>query len=189
MIRKAFFTAAIILLLGLNSAQSQTRSGATSGGAKLISGAVSFTTQGGDLYGGYSDERLNVISVTPSLFYFISPGFGVGGDLSYDLRSRGSYSYTTLSIGPKIGYFADSGSDLIPFFAGGVNYLTAGSDLGDNNGVRLKFGGGVIIRKGRLAFSIEASYLYDRLNLEGADGSTSGNTIIFGAGLAGFLFD
>ena len=187
--RTIFIITALILLAGLNPAQSQAGGKATSGGSKLISGALSFTSQGGDLYGGYSNERLNVVSITPSLFYFVSPGFGIGADLSYDLRSRGSSSYTTLGVGPKIGYFSDAGENLIPFFAGGVSFLTTGSDLGDTNGMRFKFGGGVIIRRGQLGISIEATYLIDRYNLEGADGSTTGDTIIFGVGLAGFLFD
>ena len=189
MARKIFIITALILLAGFNYADGQARSSATDRGAKLISGAISFTSQGGDLYGGYNNERLNVVSIMPSMFYFVSPGLGIGADLAYDLRYRGSSSYTTLGVGPKIGYFGESGSNLIPFVAGGVSFLTTGSDLGDANGYRIKFGGGIIIRKGRLGASFEVSYLLDSYNLEGSSGSTTGNTIIFGVGLAGFLFE
>jgi len=187
--RIIFIITALILLAGLNPAQSQAGGKATSGGSKLISGALSFTSQGGDLYGGYSNERLNVVSIMPSLFYFVSPGLAVGADLSYDLRYRGSSSYTTLGVGPKIGYFGETGSNLIPFVAGGVGFLTTGSDLGDTNGYRIKFGGGVIIHKGRLGASFEVSYLLDSYSYEGSSESITGNTIIFGVGLVGFIFD
>ena len=187
--RKILFIAAIILALGVNSSHGQARSGATGRGAKLISGAISFTSQGGDLYEGYNNERLNVVSIMPSLFYFVSPGLAVGADLSYDLRYRGSSSYTTLGVGPKIGYFGETGSNLIPFVAGGVGFLTTGSDLGDTNGYRIKFGGGVIIHKGRLGASFEVSYLLDSYSYEGSSESITGNTIIFGVGLVGFIFD
>lgn len=187
--RTIFIITALILLAGLNPAQSRAGSKATSGGSKLISGALSFTSQGGDLYESYSNERLNVISVTPSMFYFVSPGFGVGGDLSYERRERGGDSYTTMVIGPKVGYFADTGSDMIPFFTGGVGYYLVASNGESRGGVRFKFGGGMLVRKGHLAFSIEATFMHDRLNLEGDEGSTTGNTILVGVGLAGFLFD
>lgn len=187
--RTIFIITALILVAGLNPARSQAGSKATARGSKLISGAISFTSQGGDLYEGYNNERLNVVSVMPSLFYFVSPGLGIGADLAYDLRYRGSSSYTTLGVGPKIGYFGETGSNLIPFVAGGVGFLTTGSDLGDTNGYRIKFGGGVIIHKGRLGASFEVSYLLDSYSYEGSSESITGNTIIFGVGLVGFMFD
>ncbi len=112
----------------------------------LIGGMLSFSSQGGDLYssqtydpydGSVVDDRITTIGIIPSLFYFISPGIGFGGDLSYNRMSQGDNSSTTWADGPKIGYFIDSGSNTIPYVGGGVNYLSIGDQDNSENGFRL----------------------------------------------------
>ena len=185
---KMFLIAVLILLMGFNFAQGQTRSEATDKGAMIVSGAFSFASQGGDLYGGFDDDRLTTIAIIPNLFYFIAPGIGIGGDLSYNRTSQGDFSFTIWGAGPKIGYFIDSGGNTIPFVSGGVNYLSFGDDDDSEGGFRFKFGGGILIRKGHMAVSIEAGYILDRFKFEGASESTTGNTIIIAVGFAGFLY-
>jgi len=177
---KVFLIAMLILLMGFSFAQGQARSEATDEGAKIVSGVISFSSQGGDLYTGFDDDddRLTTIAVVPSLFYFIAPGVGMGGDLAYNRASRGDDSYTVWGAGPKIGYFIDTGGNTIPFVSGGVNYLSV-ADEHDS----------VLIRKGHLAVAIEAGYILDRFKFEGASKSTTGNTIVIGAGFAGFLYE
>ncbi len=184
-----FLIAVLTLLIGFNTAQGQTRSGATDKGAMLASGVFSFSSQGGDLYGGFANDRLTTLAIIPSLFYFFAPGIGIGGDLSYNRTSQGDNSLTIWGAGPKIGYFIDSGSNTIPFVSGGVNYLSVGDGDDSEGGFRFKFGGGILIRKGHMAVSMEAGYVLDRFKFEGASESTTGNTFAIAVGFAGFLYN
>ncbi|MFQ5708493.1 MAG: hypothetical protein ACE5HO_13630 [bacterium] len=185
---KIFAFAVLLLLMGPTFVHCQTGRGATDTGAMLVSGLFSFSSQGGDLYDGFRDDRVTTIAIVPSLFYFIAPGLGIGGDLSLNRASQGDFSTTTFGIGPKAGYFFDSGTNMIPFVGAGVNYLSL--DFGNDNqgGLRFKFAGGVFIRKGHLAVGIEVGYLYDRFKPEGFSESITGNTILIGAGFGGFLY-
>lgn len=187
--RKICVIAVVILLLGSSLVQSQGRSAATDRGAVLLSGISSFSSQGGDLHEGFDGDRLTTIAAVPSLFYFIVPGIGLGGDLSYSRTSQGDFSFTTWGAGPKLGFFMDSGGNTIPFVSGGVNYLSIGDDDNSENGFGFKAGGGILIRNGHLAVAIEAAYLYERFKPEGSSESITGNTIAIGVGLAGFFFN
>ena len=187
MSHKTFLIAGLILLVGFNLAHGQAGSEATDKGSRLISGGFSFSSQGGDLYGG-SDDRLTIVSIVPSLFYFVAPGIGLGADLAFTRMSSGDDSMTSWGVGPKIGFFKDSGGDAIPYISGGVNYLSIGDGDDSENGLRFKFGGGVLIRKGHLAMAIEVGYIFDRYKFDGDDESTTGNTIVVGIGFGGFLY-
>jgi hypothetical protein len=185
---KISLIAVLVLLMGAGFAQGQTRSEATDTGAALVGGGVSFSSQGGDLYGGSDDDRLTTLAIVPSLFYFVAPGIGIGGNISYDRMSQGDASFTTWGVGPQIGYFMDSGGNAIPFVAGGVNFLSIGNQDDSESGFRFKFGGGVLIRKDHMAVSIEAAYVIDRYKFEGAEEAITGNTIVIGIGFGGFLY-
>jgi hypothetical protein len=184
---KIIFIVTVVLLMAIPATAVQMRTAATSKGASLVSGMLSFSSQGGDLY-SWEDDRLTTIAIVPSYFYFVAPGMGIGGDISYNRMSQGDHSLTNLGIGPKIGYFIDSGSPSIPYIAGGINYLSIGDEDDSESGWRFKFGGGVLIRQGHLAVAIEADYFMDRFTFEEADKATTGNAIIVAVGLAGFLY-
>jgi len=148
---KTFLTIVLFAVMGFGFAYGQ-RSEATSPSAALLSGAVSFSSQGGDLYAGGEDEdRLTTLAIIPSLFYFVAPGLGIGGDLSYNRQSQGNQSLTIWGAGPKLGYFMDSGSNTIPFLAGGINFLSIGDEDDSESGFRFKIGGGVLLRKDHMA--------------------------------------
>lgn len=185
--RKFLFNFVLIMLFGSSMVLGQTRSEATDKGSSIISGMFSYSSQGGDLY-AWDDERFNTFQLIPSFFYFVAPGIGLGADISYERMSQGDDSFTTWGAGPKIGYFMDSGSNTIPFVAGGFNYLDM--DDGDN-GSRIKLGGGLLIRKGHLAVSIEANYNIDRIKFEfgGMSESESGNSFGISVGFAGLLYN
>ncbi|MFQ5708536.1 MAG: hypothetical protein ACE5HO_13845 [bacterium] len=176
-------------LLAVSLAFSQSRSSATAKGAALISGTASFSSQGGDLYGGgFNNDRFTTITIAPSFFHFVAPGLGLGGDVSLTYLSQGGSSLTNLGIGPKVGYFFDSGSNTIPFLAGGVNYLSFDLGGGSQGGLRAKLGAGILVRKDHLAISSEVAYLYDRFKPDGFSDSVTGNTIAIGVGFGGFVY-
>lgn len=188
MLAKISIWSFLLTLVACSFAYGQTRSEATDKGAMLISGTASFSSQGGDLYEGFDDERLTTISIVPSVFYFVSPGLGLGADLSYNRVSQGDFSATIWGVGPKVSFLFDSGTNAIPFIAGGVNYLSIGANDESEGGIRLKFGAGFLIRKGHMAVSIEADYVYDRFKPEGFSEFITGNTILIGVGFARFLY-
>lgn len=159
----------------------------TGEGALLVGGAFSYSSQGGDLYES-GNERLTTVAIVPSVFYFVSPGVGVGGDLSYNRTSQGRSALTAWGVGPKAGYFFESGSNLIPFASGGLNLLSIGDRDNSETGFRIKFGGGVLLRKDHLAISVEAAYMMDRFKPEGFEKSITGNTLALGVGFGGFLY-
>jgi hypothetical protein len=184
MLRRTVVLAACFTLASFSFAYAQ-GSEATDKGAFLISGAASFSSQGGDLFEDAGENRLTTIAIVPSVFYFVIPGLGIGADGTYNRQSQGDAALYTLGIGPKIGYFLDSGSNAIPYIAGGGGYATIGN--GESySGYYLKVGGGVMLRKDHLAIAFEAGYLYTSLDIEGD--SYSGNAFTIGVGFAGFLY-
>lgn len=190
MLSKNFLIVVIALLIGANLVHGQGRSAATKTGAQLISGTFSFSSQGGDLYMGSSDERITTISVIPGWLYYVAPGFGIGGDLTYQRISVGEFSLTQWGIGPKLGYFVESENNAIPFVAAAVNYLAISESEEDysDTGFSIKGGGGVMFRKDHLAVSFEAGYIFEQLKVGEMDETETGNTIFIALGLAGFLY-
>jgi hypothetical protein len=184
-VQSSLCTIACALLL-TGAAHAQTRSEATKQGAVLVGGAVSFTSQGGMLYEDLDGNTLTTVAVAPGVLYFATPGVGVGGDISFAKVSQGSETFTAIAAGPRAAYFWDRGNTTIPFVGGGVNYLTVNESGNSGNGMRIKGGGGFLIRKDHLALSFELGYLYDRFKAGGF--TVSGNSIVFGIGFGGFLY-
>lgn len=163
------------------------QSEATTKGAALVGGLFSFASQGGDLYGGFSNERLSNLVISPSALFFVADRFALGAALSLNTISQGGSSSTNLGIGPKIAYLFDSGSPTIPYLGGGVSYLSFGSDGDNEGGIGFDLGGGVIIRKGHLGFSFEGGYRLQSFKPEGFSENISGNIIYLAVGIIGFL--
>ena len=69
-------------------------------GSSMITGLASYTSTGST----YASDRSTILTISPSMDYFILNHFFVGGGLSYSNQSLESYKITGLSIGPEIGY-------------------------------------------------------------------------------------
>ncbi len=186
---KLILICAFLLFLGANKSQSQTTNSSLEKGTMLINGTISFTSQGGDLYVGSGNDRLNTLNITPSIIYFISPNIGIGGDLSLLRRSLGDYSSTIWTFGPRAGLFIETGSSTIPFLSIGVNLLSIGDEEESNTGSRIKFGGGLLFHQDHLAVTVEADLLVDRIKFEGSSESTSGNIFLISVGFGWLRFD
>jgi len=166
---------------------SQPKKEATKKGSVLISGSAAFSSQGGELY-EFDTERLYTLSLSPSLFYFVAPGFGVGIDFTFNRLAQSEESLVTTGIGPQAGFFFESSGGVIPFLGGGVSHLSIGTDDDRDWGVGFNLGAGAFIRKGHLAAGIEVNYVYERFKPEGFANAVTGNTIFIGLGLAGFVY-
>jgi len=76
----------------------------TDKGAKIINGALLYSSSGGDLY-EEDNDRINTLAVTPSLSVFVSPGIAVGAKAAYSRSASGDESYTQMGFGPHLALF------------------------------------------------------------------------------------
>lgn len=167
----------------IEPASAQSGSPATDTGSKFIAGALSFTNQGGDLYSFGSSDRLTTFFVGPRVFFFAAPRLGIGGNADLTFLSQSGSSFTTLSIGPQIGYFFDRGQTSIPFINGGVNWVNlSSSGSSDASGYSARVGGGTAHRMDHLAITFGVEFIYEKIE------NTAGNTLLVTLGLGGFLY-
>ncbi len=159
----------------------------TDAGAVYISGHLSGSNSGGDLY-EINGHRFEEFIVVPSVLYFVTSGLGIGGDISLHHQKQADFSSTTFGIGPKAGYFFDSGGTTIPFLSVGAHLLSMGDEYGSDTGFGFRFGGGLILRTGNLAFSLGISIGQQRINFEDVDETITGEQLLIDIGIGGFLF-
>ncbi|MCB2205997.1 porin family protein [bacterium] len=177
--------AIVLLFTVIHTMHAQERSAATMEGATILSGTASITSQGSE----NSDNRYTVLSLVPSLHYFVSDGVGLGGDVSLTHASQGDASATQIGIGPKISYFFDKGSNTIPYLGAGASFLSQAATRSETDtGWRIKLGGGLLLRKDHLGFVIEAGFLLDSIDRGEWTGTVSYNTIYIAFGFAGLFF-
>ncbi len=157
-------------------------------GASTISGSLSFSTSGGDLY-EYGGDRLTTISLLPTYNYFVAKNLFIGGVLDVSYLAQGGDNITSFGIGPQLGYaFGDSSSKVIPYINLGILYqsIKYGSSDNDNEastGTDLFFGIGVMVPdKKNLGITFEANYSMMKIE------SVSGNVISLGIGIVGLLY-
>lgn len=63
-----------------------------------------------------TDERQTVITVSPSVLYFVHPGIAVGASAVFGHHSGGGASSWTYSLGPQaVVYFGEENASVRPF--------------------------------------------------------------------------
>jgi len=156
-------------------------------GATMITGLASFTSTG---YSSGSDHT-SVLTITPSINYFILDHFFIGGGFSYSNQSLNSGNITGLAIGPEIGYaFGKQDSKAFPYINAGWNFQSTKFDqsfygLTDNNGSGVCFGLGMIIPlRSHVGFVLEGKY--NKLNYSELNESV--DVISLNFGIVGLLF-
>ncbi|MDZ7393717.1 MAG: hypothetical protein ONB25_12550 [candidate division KSB1 bacterium] len=73
----------------------------TDKGSMILFGNILLSSMGGKVYESDGD-RLTMITATPGLIGFISPGIGIGGELLFNRAAQGKESSTAFGIGPKV---------------------------------------------------------------------------------------
>lgn len=163
-------------------------------GSYLIGGSISFTSQGGDLYAGADDERVNTFLINPNFHYFIVPNLAIGAEVLINRASQGDVSQTTFGIGPSVSYFfGGPESSIYPFVTAGPIYSRIAIDFGEESrsasGFGGRFSGGIASMLTRnVALTGEVFYLFESLKLEDAEESLSGNTFGIQFGVTAFIF-
>jgi len=164
-------------------------------GATFISGIGSFTSSGGDLFEDGDNNKLIMLSLSPSFNHFITNNFFIGGGFELSNQKQGDFSTNSIGIGPQIGYaVGNSSSTVFPYFSAGLRYYTITADygsLGDTNvsGTDIILGFGVLVPiRTHLGLAIEGGYHILDLKEKDSDSSASGNILSIGIGIAGLLF-
>ena len=162
-------------------------------GSYLLGGAVSFSSQGGDLFTGNDSDRLTTVSVYPTFAYFISPGLALGGDVQFQKSSQGDFSSTTIGIGPSIAYyFGQPTTRTFPFIGASIGYTSLSFDSGDFgsdgiNGYQFGVTGGLSHMIARNV-ALTGSLFYQNQTFSESGESASGDTFGFQGGVTAFIF-
>ncbi len=161
-------------------------------GSMIIGGNITYMTQGGDLY-EYRGERSTTVTINPSIGRFVSEGVMVGGRLTVEHYSVGSYDYTNIGIGPMFGIYTDviSSKDdtkgsLYAYFKGSVLYMSYDSDvkginLSGNLGLNYMLSDAVALDCGVLVG-------WDRVQHDQAITYVTGVTAVLGLGISAFVY-
>ncbi len=189
---KSIFTTVILTLFMFDVAicentEDKDERSPTDRGAVYISGHISGSNSGGDLY-EVDGHHLEEFTVVPSVLYFVASGLGFGADISLHHQKQGDFSFTTVGVGPKAGYFFGSGGTAIPFLTTGAHLLSMRDDFGTETGFGFKFGGGLILRSGNLAFSLGVSIAHQSINFDDIDETITGEQLLIDIGIGGFLY-
>jgi hypothetical protein len=159
-------------------------------GSIIIGGAVSFASQGGDLYAN-GDDRQNTLSFMPNALFFVADNIAVGGQLNFTRAWQGDVSSTQFGIGPTAGYFLDVDSSIYPYGAVGLSYqnLSIDSNFADEsiNGFQYRIGAGILTQIKQAGITVELAFVGDSFSPEDGD-SISGNTIQLSVGVVGLIF-
>lgn len=75
--------------------------------SNLLSGGISFMSSGGDLY-EYGDDRLIQFQLNSTWANFVTNGLGIGVSLLSTSIAQGSFSTSSLALGPTMMYFISS---------------------------------------------------------------------------------
>jgi len=163
--------------------------------ATIISVSGSFMSQGGDLFEDIDGNKATNITFTPSLDYFITKNFFIGGSLEFSSQSQGDYSSNGIGIGPEIGYaFGGPQSKVFPYLGLGIRFYQMNADFGAGDdfqfsGSDIFFGGGVIVPiKANVGLIFSAGYHMLDLKDKDSDENYSGNIISIGVGISGLIF-
>ena len=98
---------AVIIVLAL-AAVASAANGPVDKGSFVLGGHVSFMAQSGELHESPEGDNYTSISVSPSLGYFVLPGFYLGMDAGIFHSWQGNIRRTTgYLIGPSLGFYYD----------------------------------------------------------------------------------
>ncbi|MBN2355180.1 hypothetical protein JXO59_03655 [candidate division KSB1 bacterium] len=177
-------------------------------GKMMLSGDLSFSSFGGDLYENEAGDKLTTISVNPTFGYFVMKGLQVGAIGMFQNLSWGKDKETFIGVGPYVAYFLGSGQEegkgkTYPYAAAGFVYYTGSSEteyyLGEDSqvyeqdisGTGLLFSLGFVhMLTNSIGFDTGVSYHINSLEYEpkGETGETfDGETLNISFGILAFF--
>ncbi len=166
-------------------------------GSMIVGGTLMYASLGDDLYES-DDESMTLITVTPSVGYFVSPGLLIGADFTFSSISAGDdgIDYSAFAIGPCVGYYfnmdptrVEAKGAMYPYIKGFFLYGSVSED--DEDATMTSFGGrgGIIMMlSNAVALDMGIQYNKDSFEPDGADESISGSRLQIGGGITAFLW-
>lgn len=182
-------TRSLILLLALPTVVAA-QDYATDRGSFILGGTASFQSQGGDLYENTQGDRVNTLSLNPYMLYFISPGFGIGGELAVARATQGEDDVTAIGFGPAVAYyFGSSDATVRPFLEAHGGYQSVSTDVFDASGWFFGGGGGAaFMLSPSVALTLGGVYEIQNVSVDNFDGTVDGDEFRVEAGIAAFVF-
>lgn len=177
-------------------------------GSLYLNGSVFFTSRSGDLWesDGESVTTLGVgnanigmdgliIDITPTIGYFVAPGFFVGGQMAVNRYSLGESDLTVIAVGPTLGYYFNAAStrpevrgSAYPYVRGFFTF----SNFSNGNGVTvLQYGGkgGILYMLSRaVGADLAVQFRGDRWDSDYTDNAETGTTLSVGLGFTAFIY-
>lgn len=179
----------------------------------IVSGAMSFSKQSGELYEDKEGKPTLLAVLSNSTNYFIVKGLFSGIGINYSYQKTGDYFIKSFGIGPNIGYmYGNKESILYPFVSIGMRFTNSSSNQpptsylwsgplqnfdpyyaseSDFSGKSYLGSTGMIIpiRK-NIGISLEITYSLNYLsdNKRDYENETKGNILSFSVGIAGLIF-
>jgi len=162
-------------------------------GHLVVGGAISFTSQGGDLY-ATRDERLWTLRMGPTIQYAVVSNLAVGAEGRVERTAQGDFSEATLRLGPAATYVIGRGPRTVyPFITLAPLWSQTRVRIGEETVSAAGIGGrgvvGLHVMLGRhVALTGGVFYLYERRTDDVAEDPLTGNTVGLEVGLTAFLF-
>ena len=174
----------ILLIIGFGISQVYSSDVLGIKSSSIITLTGSYSSKGGDLYEvGGSSQTMMELSATAN--YFVVDKIYAGLGIGYLSSSIGDIDYSSISIGPNVGYmFNDLSEKICPYLNVGMRIV----DADDISGTSILLGAGAILPVSNHAgLVIEGMYHMDDMEIEGAASSDTGARIVVNIGIAGFL--
>ena len=152
--------------------------------AVWLSGLASYSNHSGEIYEDSKGNSYSSITLSPSINYFVSNKFFIGGNLRLTHQYQGSIDASSVSIGPLIGLeLANQQSSVFPYLSVGLSYkeLTYSSSSVSGSDLNLGFG---IMMQAASHLGIAVEFGYHMVTLE----SHSGSEVEIGVGVAGLFY-
>jgi len=183
---KKLIVICMFFILGSGCASSQNF--ATENGAVILGGSAGFSSFGSE----GSSGRSTSFSLYPVCDFFITQNLFVGGSLTLSINSSSGSDYTSVGIGPEIGYaFGAAKSSMFPFVKAGFNYMSSSTTYNNSkttySGTTITIGGGMVFEIVKHV-GIVGLLSYNIMNTKYESSSSSGNSIELSFGIYGLLY-
>ena len=160
--KTSFFVVAAILV-SMFTAQNSHADGFAKQGSFWLGGGFNYTSLGNE----YSDDRTNILQISPIVRFFPFDYFMIGPSFSWTGMFTGDNNINMFGIGADLGCTFNVNDKVYPYFRTGANFIIEGISeelYGERysnsvQGFSMPIAGGVIIPVGRVfAFQIEPAF-------------------------------
>jgi hypothetical protein len=146
--------------------------------------------------GADDDDTFTRISFLPSVGYFVSDGFILGGKVWFERWSVGDNAINFFGIGPSLGYYFNISGDrpevqgsVYPYLKAEFMYVNISPEEGENDLSDIEFGGGggiLFMVSETVGLNAGASIMLLNQNYRNED--NSGWNLRFGVGISTFIY-